>query len=174
MEKYDLVDSDDRVIGVTNKEEAHKFGYIHRVVAVFVFTQDGKLCLQEHIKTNNAYDHSVGGHVVQGESYDDAARREAFEELNITDPLTKIATFLSHDGHGHMFGLYEVTPSLLWKFKPNREVQRIIPMPLGEVVDLMNRQPGKFTHGFRWTMSKYLEAKNLPYSVNPGILRAGK
>ncbi len=165
-----MVDRNDKVIGVTNKEEAHKFGYLHRVVAVFVFAPDGKLYLQEHIKTNNAYDHSVGGHVVQGESYDDAARREVFEELDITDPLTKIATFLSHDGRGHMFGLYEVTPSLSWKFKPNEEVQRIIPMPLGEVVELMNEQPDRFTHGFRWTMQKYLEVKNLPYFINAEIL----
>ena len=169
MEKLDLVDKNDNIVGVTTKDEAHEFGYIHRVAAVFVFTPDGKLYIQEHIKTGNRYDHSVGGHVLRGESYDDAAKREAAEELGITDPLTKVTTFLSDDGRGHMFGLYEVIPSKSWKFVPNDEVKNIISMTLPEVVEMMNKEPDKFTHGFRWTMKKYLEVKKLPYLLNKNI-----
>ena len=102
MEVLDRVDENDKVIGQTTKDEAHKYAHIHRVAAVFVFAQDGNLYVQEHIKTGNAYDHSVGGHVLRGESYDEAAKREAEEELDITEPLTKLGAFLSKDGRGHM------------------------------------------------------------------------
>ena len=174
METFDRVDENDNVIGRTDKQEAHELAYIHRVVAVFVFTQNGELYMQEHIKTGNAYDHSAGGHVLSGETYDDAAKREAEEELGITEPTTKLGTFLSKDGRGHMFGLYEVTVPSSWKFKPNDEVEKIIPMSIPDIVRSMNEDPSKFTRGFRWTMNEYIKLKNLPQTINQEALYSVK
>lgn len=162
-----MVDKDDRVVGVTNKEEAHRLGYIHRVVAVFVFDKDGKLYAQEHIISNNALDHSIGGHVRRGESYDEAAAREAHEELGINDPLTRVTTFLSQADFKHMFTIYETTPPSSWKFMPNKEVQKIIPLSIADIVEKMNSRSVRFTYGFRATMGKYIDVKKLPYVLNP-------
>lgn len=171
MEEFDLVDEQDNVIGVTTKEKAHADGGIHRVAAVFVFAKDGRLYLQEHLKSDGALDHSVGGHVHRGESYDDAARREAEEELGITAPLAHISTFYSDErskihNRRHMFGLYECVVPDAWTFTPNEEVKNIIPIKLSDVVAMMNTEPQKFTGGFKNTLREYVKKKNLPLTFD--------
>ncbi len=81
-ELFDLVNIRDEVIGTTSKEVAHTTGQLHRVAAVFVFNHSGDLFVQEH-PSDGKWDHSVGGHVSRGESYADAAAREAEEELGV-------------------------------------------------------------------------------------------
>jgi isopentenyldiphosphate isomerase len=170
MEEFDLVDEKDSVIGTTNRQQSHTRGESHRAVAVFVFTPDGKLYLQEHLKSNNIYDHSIGGHVKKGESYNDAAKREAEEELGVIDPLTFLFNIHSietrkNPHNKHMFAVYEVTPNSKWQFKENEEVKKIIPMEIKDIVDLMNKEPLKFTDGFINTMGEYLNVKDLPYNL---------
>ena len=171
MEEFDLVDERDNVIGVTTKEKAHTDGGIHRVAAVFVFAKDGRLYLQEHLKSNGALDHSVGGHVHRGESYDDAARREAEEELGITIPLTHVSTFYSDERFSkhnirHIFGFYECVAPDTWTFMPNEEVKNIVPMELGDIVAMMNAEPQKFTGGFKKTLREYVKKKKLPLTFS--------
>lgn len=171
MEILDVVDPQDNVIGKIERSQSHKTGEIHRAIAIFVFDHDGKLYLQEHLKSNNKYDHSIGGHIDSGEDYDQAAKREAKEELGITDPLEEISTFFSDERFRkgvyvqHMFRLYECHPSPSWKFRPNDEVKKIIPMALNEIVDLMNKEPEQFLAGFLNTMQEYIKYKNLPYKL---------
>lgn len=167
MEEYDLVNEQDQVIGVTNKEKSHQDGGIHRAVAVFVFSPEGKLYVQEHIKSGGKFDHTVGGHVKKGESYDQAAQREADEEIGLKEDLQKISTFYSDETFTgspirHMFGLYECTPSEEWAFVENEEVKKLILMTLKEIVNLMNTQPQKLTGGFINTMKEYIKQKGLP------------
>ncbi len=158
MELFDLVDTDDSVIGTTDKVEAHENNLLHRVAAVFVFNDQGKLYVQVHKKSGGLYDHSVGGHVSQGEDYGEAAHREAREELGITQPLTHLATFYSDEGTmKHMFGLYACVAEPNWSFTPNDEVEEIIAMSLPDIADLMDLHPEKFTGGFKNTMKKYRE-----------------
>lgn len=82
MEIVDRVDKNDKIIGQTTKEEAHKNAYIHRVSAVFCFNPERKLLVQQR-KKDGLLDHSVGGHVGLGETYEMAAEREMKEELGI-------------------------------------------------------------------------------------------
>lgn len=171
MEQFDLVDENDNVIGVTDKATAHAYAHIHRIAAVYVFDQQGRLYVQEHIKSGGRYDHSVGGHVRKGESYADAAKREAMEELGISDPLHEISVFYSDEtGRGkplkHMFALYECTPSQVWSFTPNEEVKHIFPMAIADIVELMNTEPLRFTMGFIHTMQEYLKKKASPLKIS--------
>jgi isopentenyldiphosphate isomerase len=170
MEVVDLVNENDQVVGITHKEEADRNGDIHRIIAIFVFTEDGRLYLQEHLKSGGKFDHSVGGHVGQGESYDKAAKREAEEELGLTDPLTIITVFYSDETFSgtntkHMIGLYECIQSDKWEFRPNEEVQKIIPMEIEGIVALMNKDPKKFTGGFINTMKEFIKQKNLLFKM---------
>lgn len=158
-ERFDIVDRNDQVIGTTDKETAHREGQLHRVAAVFVFTPTGELYIQEH-KSDRKWDNSVGGHVRAGESYAQAAVREAKEELGITDELTELATSIHGPEYPHMqhfFGLYMCTPGTNWQFIPNDEVDTIIPLPVPEIVSLMQSDPDRFTKGFLITMAKYRE-----------------
>lgn len=162
MELFDLVDEKDNVIGVTDKPTAHSTKQPHRVAAVYVFNDAGELYVQVHKSSGGLYDHSVGGHVSQGESYAVAAQREADEELGIKQPLNQLATFYSDEGvYLHMFGLFECNADPSWKFVPNDEVEEIIPMKLDNIRKLMESNPEKFTGGFINTMKQYCIVKNL-------------
>ena len=161
-ELFDIVDQDDNVIGTTDKATAHKDGDLHRVGVVFVFNEQGRLYVQVR-KDNGLYDHSVGGHISQGETFHAGTAREAQEELGITQPLQKLSVFYSDGGvHSqHMFGLYECVVEPAWKFAPSEEVDEIIPMSLKDIRELMKTEPGKFTRGFVDTMREYVRLNSI-------------
>ena len=76
-ELLDVVDKADCLTGKTVRYSLSHEDYIpHRVSAVLVFRPDGKLLVQEHKFHRRLLDHSVGGHVMAGETYEEAARRE--------------------------------------------------------------------------------------------------
>ncbi len=173
MEIVDRVDFDDKIIGVTSKEEAHEKGYFHRVAAVFVFRSDGKLLVQLRTKAKNGLlDHTVGGHVRKGELYDDAVKREMKEEIGIEPDLRPVGTF--YEGVyrqdppvRHYFHLYETNvdrqQEKLIKADP-REVERPIPMDVEEVISLAQGAPERFTVGFMTALNFYIKYKQLPFS----------
>lgn len=170
MEYLDLVNENDEIIGVTTKAKSHMNSEIHRVAAIFVFDKKGRLLIQEHLESGGKYDHSVGGHVRQGETYDEAAKREAYEELGLTEKLHKISVFypgkvFSGCKNIHMYGLYEVAPSEKWKFTPNHEVKNVIPLPIEEIANTMNCTPDKFVKGCIYTMREYIRLKKLQYEI---------
>jgi isopentenyldiphosphate isomerase len=170
MELFDLVDRNDKVIGVIDKKTAHSNRDIHRIVAVFVFDKNGDLYVQEHLISNNILDHSVGGHVDKGESYDAAAAREAKEELGLSAPLSKVSVFYSDETLSgvniiHFIGLYECRAPKDWKFTENEEVKHIYPMSLEKIVEGMNNNPKNYTGGFKNTMYEYIRRKKLPLKL---------
>ena len=161
MELFDLVDKQDAIIGATDKLTAHATGQLHRVAGVYVFDKQGRLYVQVHKKSGGLYDHSIGGHISQGESYEEGAKREAEEELGITQHLTKLSVFYSDEGEDmqHMFGLFECVADDSWHFELNDEVEEIIPMTLEGIQNLMATNPEKFTGGFINTMKEYVRIK---------------
>ena len=163
-ELFDIVDSQDNVIGTTDKKTAHETGQLHRVSAVFVFNQNGELYVQKH-ESDGKWDHSVGGHVSKGETYAQGAIREAEEELGIKQPLKELATSLAGDEYPHMhhlFGLYECIAEPTWEFVPNDEVKEIFPMTIKAIRQAMLDEPEeRFTRGFRITMAEYVRLKGL-------------
>lgn len=162
MELFDLIDKNDNIIGTTDKSTAHANRQLHRVAAVFVFNDVGELYVQVHKQSKGLYDHSVGGHVSKGETYTIAAHREAEEELGIKQTLNYLSTFHSDEGtYLHMFGLFECIADKDWQFKPNDEVEEIIPMKLEDIKKMMVNEPEKFTGGFKHTMEEYCRIKNI-------------
>ena len=160
MELFDAIDDHDQVVGTTDKVAAHAKRQLHRAVAVYVFDEKKRLYVQLH-KKSGRYDHSVGGHVSKGETYEQAARREAAEELGIRQHLSQLAIFLSDEGDRlHMFGLFSCVANEEWRFAPNDEVDEITPMALEDIRRLMASQPERFTGGFIKTMNKYAQIQS--------------
>lgn len=85
MKKITIVDSNDNVIGSEERSIAVKKGLIHRVVRVVVQNSKNEIYLQKRAKNvptwPDRWDQSVGGHVDEGEDYEEAAKREMKEEL---------------------------------------------------------------------------------------------
>lgn len=88
------VTEDDVVLGPVPRRRVHGDpSLIHRSVHVLVLGPDGRLLLQKRSLRKDTqpgkWDTSVGGHVGFGQSYEEAARREALEELGLElrDPV---------------------------------------------------------------------------------------
>ncbi|WP_406397804.1 NUDIX hydrolase [Streptomyces uncialis] len=87
-EVLDVVDEDDQVVDRVPRGEVYARGLLHR--CVFVLARDPGDRVFVHRRTASKlifpsrYDMFVGGVVGAGESYDDAALREAEEELGVS------------------------------------------------------------------------------------------
>lgn len=155
------VDLNDNLTGRTfTKGDAHDQKILHRCVAVYVFDQDGDLYVQEHIKSDRRLDHTVGGHVDEGEDYETAAYREMEEEIGLSGvKLTEIAVgHSSQEGAYHVYGIYMCVAPEDWEFVPSEEVDVLRKMKIENItLDMKKYGREKFTGGFLSTMQKYLE-----------------
>ncbi|GGM55448.1 putative Nudix hydrolase [Micromonospora sonchi] len=110
-ELLDIVDDQDRVIGQARRDEAYARRLRHR--CVFVLARDAAGRIFVHRRTAqklvfpSCYDMFVGGVVGAGESYDEAALREAEEELGVTGLPAPVPLFKF---------LYESPEHTWWSF----------------------------------------------------------
>ncbi|MGG6231161.1 NUDIX hydrolase [Tenacibaculum sp. SDUM215027] len=99
-EVIDIVDENGNHTGKTClKSEAHKYGYFHPTIHVWLYTSDHKILLQKRALTKKVFpglwDISVAGHVAAGEDIKIAALREVKEEIGfdiLPENLHKIGT----------------------------------------------------------------------------------
>ena len=86
-EIFDIVDSNDHVIGTAPRSEIHAKGLLHRAVHLWIFHPDGRLLLQKRSLTKDRepgrWTSSVSGHVNSQEDYDTAMHREIPEEIGV-------------------------------------------------------------------------------------------
>ena len=160
-EIVDIVDKENHIVGSADVATAHDKKLMHRVVGIFVFDENGYLYLQKGNKYGKL-DLSVGGHVQKGETYEDAAKREMFEELRIAMPIIHVATFLPENARlNHFWAIFTATAPQNWKFKTTEEVSSLEKIDLEKIKDMMQIEPDSFTHGFMNTMTKLIQVKNL-------------
>jgi isopentenyldiphosphate isomerase len=114
-EVLDIVDEQDRVVGQAPRGRAYAERLRHR--AAFVLARDGNGRIFVHRRTAaklvfpSRYDMFVGGVVGAGETYDDAARREAAEELGvptIAQPAPLFRFLYETPEHSWWSAVYEV------------------------------------------------------------------
>lgn len=106
-ELIDILTSDGKPTGkIALKSEAHKNGWFHATVHIWLYTADKKILLQQRAFTKKVFpglwDISVAGHIAAGEDILTAAKREVFEELGLPiteEELFKIGTRIHHVEH---------------------------------------------------------------------------
>lgn len=141
-EILDIVDEQDQVIGQSPRGEAYAQGLRHRCVFIEARDAQGRLFVHRRTPTKlvfpSHYDMFVGGVVGAGESYHDAALREAEEELGVSGlpRPSYLFKFLYDDGAGQTWwsAVYEVRCELpvspqvsevaWYGFLPEAEVER--------------------------------------------------
>ncbi len=92
-EIFEIVDENNKVIGTAKRSECHgNPALIHRTVHVIVFHPDGRMLLQKRSMLKDIqpgkWDTAVGGHLMPGEDFEIAGRREMQEELGVPATLT--------------------------------------------------------------------------------------
>src|SRR6185437_9665399 len=108
-----VVDENDHVIGSAMLADVWQRGLYHRIAAVFVFDDRGRMLLQRRgpdVKVYpNCWDQAAGGHVDAGQSYETTAANELAEELDVHDVnLTAMGTYRSNSQDGeHVINQFE-------------------------------------------------------------------
>lgn len=95
-----IVDANDRPVGEAPLAEAREKGLVYRLVFIIAERADGRYLLQKRSSHMHLFpgcwDTAAGGHVDDGNSYEEAAILEAAEELGLSDvKLTELAYFYS-------------------------------------------------------------------------------
>jgi len=116
-EILDIVDEHDRVVDRAPRGEAYARRLRHRCVFIQARDREGRIFVHRRTSTKlvfpSRYDMFVGGVVAAGETYDDAALREAEEELGVSGlprPTPLFRFLYEDDGAGHSWwsAVYEV------------------------------------------------------------------
>lgn len=88
-EIVDIVDENDNVVRQATWKEMFENSLLHRTANVIVFNSKGEIFVHRRALDlklyPGLYDVKFGGSVRAGETYDEAARRELFEEAGIDD-----------------------------------------------------------------------------------------
>lgn len=110
VERVDIVDGEDRVVGSATRAEMRSARLRHRATYILVFNPRGQLFV--HRRTMNKdvypgfYDVVVGGVVREGEGYDEGAARELEEELGIENvALRRLGSFRFEDELNQINGM---------------------------------------------------------------------
>lgn len=131
-ELFVVVDEEDSILSCKTRFECHhNRNLIHRGVGVMIFNKKGEILMQKRSQHKDFYPGfwtiSVGGHVGKGETYEQAAEREIYEELGIKikSGLEFVEKFLSEsDKEKEMIALFKYFYE--GEFRINKdEVERI-------------------------------------------------
>ncbi|WP_460063877.1 NUDIX domain-containing protein [Streptomyces sp. YKOK-I1] len=144
-EILDIVDENDRVVGQAPRGRAYAEGMRHRCVFIQARDAEGRLFVHRRTSSKlvfpSLYDMFVGGVVGAGETYDEAALREAEEELGVSGlPRPGFLFKFLYDGGARgswWSAVYEVrceapvspqVEEVAWHaFLPEEEVERRLP-----------------------------------------------
>lgn len=92
MEKVDIIDPDNNVVGIDTRDNAHKLGLLHRCVIGELKDSKGNWIFVKQaggMQDSGQLASAVGGHVESRESAEDALGREIGEELGIKNFTSK-------------------------------------------------------------------------------------
>jgi len=108
LERVQIVDENNREIGECPRHEMRAENLIHRASYVLVFNACNELFVQKRTRTKDIYpgyyDIAAGGVVLAGESYEDSAGRELFEELGVEAELTFLFDHYYADDNNKVWG----------------------------------------------------------------------
>jgi len=162
-ELFDVVDSEDRVVGQASRGEVHAKGLLHRSVHILVFNSQGELFLQKRALTKDEnpgyWDSSAAGHVNAGEEYRASAERELMEELGISGELLffmkfsasqktlweHVETYLCTTDQKITINPIEISEGRFW--------------PINDLKESIFNHPDKFTSTFHLIFGSYLKSK---------------
>jgi len=164
-ERLTLVDENDQPIGIGDRKEAWANGYYTRNIRVVLRDQNGRFLSQKRSMKKSTFPGmwavAASGHVDEGETWDEASRRETEEEIGVSTNLKLVGDFIFKNDEGdkkirQIIHVYEGAISSSMQFDIDEdEVEDTRWYELNELKSLMQETPNEFTPSFRETMSRF-------------------
>ena len=119
-ERVIIVDRNNQPCDIVLRRVMRANGLRHRASAIFVFDKEDRLFVQRRTHTKDVYpgllDLCAGGVVVEGESYEQCAIREAQEELGIVDTPLEAVFDSYYADRGRASGGVQLQQFSFWHF----------------------------------------------------------
>lgn len=164
----DYVDDENNVIGFVPKDEAHYKGLFHRIIWVIVINDKDEILIQQRHRDKDIsplfWDLSAAGHVDTGETYEEAAEREMYEELGIKGELHFIKEGIFSYDHPtglkdrEFYKLYVCRHNGPFKMQEN-EIEKIRFTAADEIEEMIKEGNEKFTQALEITIDLYRKGK---------------
>ncbi|ASW74102.1 isopentenyl-diphosphate delta-isomerase [Chryseobacterium piperi] len=159
-----LVNPEDDVLGLMEKQQAHINGLLHRAFSVFLFNDKGEMLLQkrasEKYHSPNQWTNAVCSHPRIGETYLEGAKRRVKEELGIDTELSEKFNFIYKADVGG--GLWEheldhvFTGNYAAEFNLNKkEVEEVRYISMEDLDREISENPQNFTEWFKIILEEY-------------------
>ncbi|USL95479.1 isopentenyl-diphosphate Delta-isomerase [Riemerella anatipestifer] len=163
-EQVVLVNPKDEVLGVMEKLQAHRGGFLHRAFSVFLFNTKGEMLLQRRagVKYHSPklWTNAVCSHPRLGESYKAGAQRRLIEELGIDADISEKFSFIykaevgdnlwEHELDYVFTGIYEGDFNL----NPE-EVSEVRYISMETLDKELENNPKQFTEWFKIILKEY-------------------
>jgi isopentenyldiphosphate isomerase len=160
----DLVDSSDRVIGVSPRRQVFQQSAGFRVAHVFLFNAVGDLLLQQiapGLRHPGQWGSSVAGYLESGETYKQCATRKLQEELRVLPAVAAFGKTSMIDQSTLKF-IELFTGTFDGPFSPNAgEVSRVELVSLPTIQVERSRGTRQFTETFLHLLDFYLGSSSV-------------
>ncbi|MGW7441640.1 NUDIX domain-containing protein [Streptomyces sp. NPDC054849] len=143
-ELVDRVDEQDRAVGVVDRGEAIRQGWLHRVATIVCRNTEGHVLVHRRPETASRFpgqlNWMLGGAVEATESYEEAAARELAEELGVQATPHFVLKYLCHGAIApYWLGVHETV--ITTRVRPAaREISWYAWLTESELDDLVRHQ----------------------------------
>lgn len=164
MERIEEVDAEGNVLGIYSKDELKKRMFMHKGSLVIPKSVTGKYIFSKRATDQEPFPDTwvcgIGGKVMFGETYHEAAVREGIEEAGVSLELEEVCTCVyDRDDYKARFKVFTSTSGIDIKelVRDPREIQYFAEFSLGEIIEMVKERPEEFAPTFRVAIREFVK-----------------
>jgi len=159
-----LVNPEDKVLGLMEKQQAHVNGLLHRAFSIFLFNSKGEMLLQkrasEKYHSPLKWTNAVCSHPRNEETYLEGAKRRMKEELGIEVEICEKFSFIYKADVGNGLWEHELDHVFIGTFEDDfnlnkNEVEEVKYISMENLDKEMNENPENYTEWFKIILEEY-------------------